>query len=63
MATLHRLAAAVLDATDARERWNVVVDGYGDTSGRVYLELSTGSCAETDRAMALMRSVARRGVS
>lgn len=54
--TLHLLAAAVEQATPARERWLVQLEGH-DSLGFVYLELLDGSDTEAQRGLALLRSV------
>jgi hypothetical protein len=61
-ASLHRFAAAVLEATPDHERWCVVVDVYGDQEGRVYLETMTGEKPEADRGMAVLGKVAKAGL-
>ena len=61
-AALHRLAAAVLEATPDAERWCVTVDVYGDHEGRVYLETMTGERAEADRGLAVLNNVAKAGL-
>ncbi len=57
-AALHQLAAEIELATPASERWNVEIDVYYDACGRVYLELSDATPAETERAMALLTKLA-----
>jgi hypothetical protein len=61
-ASLHRLAAAVIEATPDHEQWCVVVDVYAELAGRVYLETVTGEKAEADRAMAVLNNVAKAGL-
>ena len=61
-ASLHRLAAAVLEATPDQEKWCVVVDFYADQEGRVYLETMTGERPEADRGMAVLDKVAKAGL-
>lgn len=58
-ASLYRLAAEIETATAAREHWNVEIEVFGDTWGRVYLELSKGDAAEVERAMAFLHHLAR----
>lgn len=53
---LHLLAAAVEQATPARERWLVQLEGH-DTLGYVYLELIDGSDAEARRGLALLQTL------
>ena len=61
-AALHRLAAAVQEATPLNERWCVVVDAHSDSAGRVNLELAKGEQAEADRGLAVLEQIARAGL-
>ena len=61
-AALHRLAAAVQEATALSERWCVVVDEHSDNAGRVNLELATGDQAEADRGLAVLGQIERAGL-
>jgi hypothetical protein len=56
-AELHKLAAALEQATPPAERWTVHTECFHDARGRVYLELFEASPAEATRAMVLLRAI------
>ena len=57
-AMVHIVAAEVSLATPDRERWVVQTEVF-DQTGHVELELSAGTAEETERGLALLRSIAR----
>ena len=59
-AALFALAAEAELATPREEGWIVQVEPIADEVGRVYLELTNGDEAETNRGMALLQRLCRR---
>lgn len=57
MAAASRPAANVELATPRRERCILQTEGYYDTRGRVYLELSDATPAEAARGLALLKKL------
>ncbi|MEZ4376417.1 MAG: hypothetical protein R3B07_36765 [Polyangiaceae bacterium] len=55
-AALHKLAAEIELATTASERWCVNTEDFNE-SGRVYLELADATPGETERGMALLKTL------
>ncbi len=56
-AAIHKLAADLELATPERERWIVQTESFYDARGRVYLELADATPAETERGMALLKTL------
>jgi len=55
-AALHRLAAEIELATPASESWRVNTEDESE-SGRVYLEHTDATSAETARGMAMLKKL------